>query len=81
VHALERDFLTTGCLEQVTHQVLGSVRSLARDAETRATAFHRHAHSVLDQAQVLVERTAQVREPGIVGRHEIEFAGGLDWGW
>jgi hypothetical protein len=55
------------------------MRALARDAEIRAAAFHRDAHAVLDEAQVLVERTAQIRQPRVVGRYEIEFAGGFDW--
>ena len=67
-------------VEQVAHQVFGGVRARAGDAETRAAALHGHAHAVLDEAQVFVERPAQVREPRVVRRHEIEFAGGFDWG-
>ena len=78
MHALERDLLAIRGLEQVAQQVFGgrAARSPG-DAEVRAAALHRHAHAILDEAQVLVERAAQVRQPGVVRRHEIEFAGAV----
>ena len=64
--------------EQVAHHVFGRVRARAGDAEIRAAPFHRHGHAVFDEAQVFVERAAEIREPRVVGGHEIEFADGFD---
>jgi hypothetical protein len=51
---------------------------LADDAEGGAAAFDRDTHAIFDQANIFIERAAKIREPRIVGRHEIEFAGGFD---
>ena len=66
-------------LEQIAHHVLGRVR--ARCPTMRKFAPRRFTdtrHAVFDEAQIFIERAAQIREPRVVGRHEIEFAHGFD---
>ena len=78
MHALERHVFLARGFEQIAHHVFGRVRARAGDAEIRAATFDRHGHAVFDEPQIFVERAAEVREPRVVRRHEIEFAGGFD---
>ena len=62
-------------VEQLAQHVLRRLRrARAGDAEVAAAAADLHAEPLLDQAQVLVERTAQVGEARVVRRLELEFA-------
>lgn len=64
--------------EQIFHHIFGRACARARDAEVRAAPLHRYRHAVFDQAQVFIERAAEVCEPRVVRGHEIEFARRFD---
>ena len=61
-------------VEQLAQRVFGAGRARADDAEIVAAPADLHVQARFEQAQVLIQRAAQIGEPRVVRRLEIEFA-------
>jgi hypothetical protein len=74
VHALRRDVIGGGELEQLAQLLGGGVRLRAAHPEYVAAALDAHPEARFQQPQVLIERTAQVRQPRVVLLSESDLA-------
>jgi hypothetical protein len=74
VHAFGGDVLALREREQLTQQLFGVQRLCAAHPESVTAAVYADIEPRLHQAQILIERPAEVCEPGVVGRAEFEFA-------
>jgi hypothetical protein len=82
VHALGSHRFERGHPEERAQRLLGAVRARAADAEVVAAAADLNIETHFEQAQIFIERPAQVRQARVVGGLEQEFArvGGGDSG-
>ena len=71
--ALGSHFLALRQIKQLPQGVLGAFSMLADNAKTVAAPADLDIEARLQQTQVLIQRAAQVREPRVVRRLEIEF--------
>jgi hypothetical protein len=76
MNALGRHLLTLREIKQLPQRVLSAFRLNTGYTKVVAAATDLHVQPGLQQAQILVQWAAQIREPGIVRRLEIEFARG-----
>ena len=74
VHPFRRHRFDPGEVKERAQCFLGAAGTLAADAEIVAAAVDFHVEARLQQAQIFIERTAQIREPRVVGRLEQKFA-------
>ncbi len=77
VHAFRRNRFAARQVEQLVHQVFGHRGGGSEHAEVSAAAANLDIQPVFEQPQVFIERAAQIREPQVVRRLEVEFACGL----
>ena len=74
MNTLRSDFLVFRQSNSSRKRVLGAFRMGADHAEIVAAPADLHIEARLEQTQILIQRAAQIREPRVVGRLEIEFA-------
>ncbi len=80
MHALGRDRFAARNVEELADDVFRGRRGpRADDAEIAAATADLHVQAVFEQAQVFIQRAAQVREARVVRGLEIEFTGWGDW--
>jgi len=73
VNALRGHFLVFRQVKQLAQGVLGAFGLYADHAEIVAAPADLDIETGFEQAQVLIERAAQIRKPGVICRLEIEF--------
>ena len=73
MNPLGRHFLVLRQVEQLPQSILGALGLFADHAEIVAPPADLDIQPGLEQAQVLIERSTQIREPRVVSRLEIEF--------
>jgi hypothetical protein len=76
VNTLGCHFLALREIEQLAQGVFRAFGLYTGYAEIVAATADLYVESRLEQAQILIQRAAQIREPGIVRWLEIEFAQG-----
>ena len=67
MHSLGSDFLVLGEVKQLAQRVLGTLRLRTGDAKSIAAPTDLHVQPGLQQTQIFIERTTQIREPRVVG--------------
>ena len=78
VHALGSNFLDLCQIKQLPQRIFGAFRLDANDTEVVAAPADLYIQARFEQAQILVQRTAQICQPSVVGGLEIEVS--LRWG-
>ena len=68
------DFLLFCQVKQFPQGIFGAFRMGADDAEIVAAPADLYIQARFEQAQVLIQRAAQIRQPRVVGGLEIEFS-------
>jgi hypothetical protein len=73
VNALRCHFLVFRQVEQLAQRVFRAFGMRADHAEIVAAPADLDIETGLEQTQILIQRTTEIREPGVVRRLEIEF--------
>jgi hypothetical protein len=74
MYALGRDLLGGAEAKKLLQKSLRIVGLRAADAEAVAATLNTHIEARLEQAQILIERPAELREAGVIRRLEGKFA-------
>ena len=73
VDALRGDLLVAGQVEELPEHPFRALGLGAAHAKASAAAVDAYVEPRLEEPQVLIERPAQIREPGVVRWTECEF--------
>jgi hypothetical protein len=74
MHALGSDLLTLCQVKQLPQRIFRAFRMSADDTEIVPAAPDLNIQARFEQAQILIQRAAQIRQPGVVGGLEIEVS-------
>jgi hypothetical protein len=74
MHALGRDLFFIGNVEELAQGIFGLRSARAANAKVAAATTDLDIETRFEQAQVFVERSAEICESQVVRRIEIEFA-------
>ena len=73
MHTLGSDFLTFCEVKQLPQRIFRAFRMSADDAEIVPAPPDLDIQARFEQAQILIQRAAQIRQPSVVGGLEIEI--------
>jgi hypothetical protein len=67
VNPLRSDLFVLGEVKQLAQRVLGILRLSTGDAKSIAAPADLHVQPGLQQTQIFIERTTEIREPRVIG--------------